>query len=127
MNFNPFKKFKKRKGGQKTVSRTQLVIANAADKNTDERIKKLEATAGNLRSPFDRDEHLDKSRSKIAFTFVRWYFALILTMIIGIPLYNKWVGNAQNLELDKLLNQLGTLLGTPLGFVVGYYFKESKK
>jgi hypothetical protein len=117
---------------KKRVAKTRIVYATppayrGIAEEQDKRIQTLESTLDSLKSPFDRVEHLDKSRSKIAFKFVGWYFALILVLIIGVPLYNNWVGSPTLLELDKLLNQIGTLLGTPLGFVVGYYFKEEKR
>ena len=113
MNLNPFKK----KGvGKKQLAYTfPRVISNVpvVETQTDVRIRRLEETAGSLRPPFDRVEHLDKSRSKIAFKFVRWYFALISLLIIGVPLYNKWIGQATGLDLGRILDQIGTLLGTP--------------
>lgn len=96
----------------------------------DARLQRLEATADELRPPHNHDEHLDKSRSKIALKFVRWYLLYVLLIIIGVPAYNHFaVHSAETIDLFKVLAQVGTLLGTPLGFVVGYYFKEesSKK
>lgn len=104
-----------------------LSVSRGYAAEQDKRIQTLESTLGNLKSPFDRVEHLDKSRSKIAFKFVRWYFALILLLIVGVPLYNSYIHKAVQLDLGKMLDQIGTLLGTPLGFVVGYYFKEDKR
>jgi hypothetical protein len=119
---NPFK----RKGGNVryiVASRT----GDTPDTEIDERIRKLENTAGSLKPPFNRIEHLDKKRAVIALIFVCGYIGLVLLATIWIPLYNKWVGHAQPIDLDKTFSQLGALLGTPLGFVVGYYFKENKR
>lgn len=129
MNFlNPFKK----RGARRiayihSASALQPAGGSAAVRNHDDRIQQLEATMSSLQPPHDHAEHLDKSRAKIAFTFVRWYFVLIFIVVIGLPIYGKWIGNAQTIDLNGTLTQLGTLLGTPLGFVVGYYFKEDRK
>jgi hypothetical protein len=74
--------------------------------------------------PFDHKKHKDTKRSQIALIFVRSYVGAVAIIIIGIPLYNWAIGQPKNLEIDTTLAQLGALLGTPLGFVVGYYFKE---
>lgn len=89
----------------------------------DKRLQKLEETLGEMK-PFDRGEHMDKSRAKIALLFVRWYFGLILLILLGVPIYNLIIGSKTGLELSSTIAQIGTLLGSPLGFVVGYYFKE---
>lgn len=74
---------------------------------------------------FDHLEHTDKSRKHISFVFVYGYIIVIAVIVIGVPLYNRWIlNNPEPLELDRLLSQVGALIGSPLGFVVGYYFKE---
>lgn len=81
----------------------------------------------NKKDPFNRVEHLDKKRAFIALIFVWGYLGLVFLIMVGAPLYNKSIGNTEPIDLDKILAQVGALLGTPLGFVVGYYFKEDKK
>jgi hypothetical protein len=77
---------------------------------------------------FDHLEHTDKSRKHIAFVFVYGYIILVALIVIGVPLYNAIALNKpDSLELDKILAQVGALIGSPLGFVVGYYFKEDTK
>ena len=78
------------------------------------------------KTEFDRIEFLDTKRAEIALKFVKWYLFLILVIIIGVPIFNAAIGNNDPLDIYKLLGQLGTLLGSPLGFVVGYYFKDDK-
>jgi hypothetical protein len=74
---------------------------------------------------FDHLEHTDKSRKHIAYVFVYGYMITVAVIIIGVPLYNAIALHMpSNLELDKILAQVGALIGAPLGFVVGYYFKE---
>lgn len=94
-------------------------------RDLDNRLQRLEDTAERLEPPHNHDEYLDKSRAKIAFKFVRWYLFYVLLVLVGVPLYNRFAaGSKQTLDVFKILAQVGTLLGTPLGFVVGYYFKE---
>lgn len=78
-------------------------------------------------SPFNPVEHLDKKRAFIAIVFVFGFLILLLLVIVGVPVYNALIGKAQAIDLNNTLSTVGGLLGTPLGFVVGYYFKESKK
>jgi hypothetical protein len=77
---------------------------------------------------FDHLEHTDKSRKHIAYVFVWGYIIIVGVILIGIPLYN-WLalGKPNELELEKTLAQVGALIGSPLGFVVGYYFKEDSR
>jgi len=77
---------------------------------------------------FDHLEHTDKSRKHIAFVFVYGYIAIVTLILVGLPLYN-WIALSKpmELDLDKTLAQVGALIGSPLGFVVGYYFKEDSR
>jgi hypothetical protein len=77
--------------------------------------------------PFDARKHKDTKRAQIALIFVRSYVWIVVIIIVGIPLYNWAVGQPKGLEIDATLAQLGALIGSPLGFVVGYYFKEDKE
>lgn len=78
-------------------------------------------------APFNPVEHLDKKRAFIAIVFVFGFLALLLIVIVGVPIYNAAIGQGEKIDLNTTLSTVGGLLGTPLGFVVGYYFKESKK
>ena len=82
----------------------------------------------NKKPSFDHLEHTDKSRKHIAYVFVYGYIFLVGLIVIGVPLYN-WLAlhRTDGLELDKTLSQVGALIGSPLGFVVGYYFKEDSR
>jgi len=78
--------------------------------------------------PFDHRKHKDTKRAHIAFVFVYGYMIIVTLIILGVPFYNWWILSSPTpLDLDKTLAQAGSLLGTPLGFVVGYYFKEDKE
>lgn len=84
--------------------------------------------AENKKPTFDHLEHTDKSRKHIAFVFVYGYIIIVGLILIGVPLYN-WLalGKPPEIELEKTLAQVGALIGSPLGFVVGYYFKEDSR
>jgi hypothetical protein len=77
---------------------------------------------------FDHLEHTDKSRKHIAFVFVYGYIIIVALIIAGVPLFNFFaLDNKDALDLEKILAQAGALIGSPLGFVVGYYFKEDAR
>ena len=84
--------------------------------------------ASSLKNLFNHLEHTDKSRKHIAYVFVYGYIILVSVIVVGVPLYNWLIlGDPKQLELDKILAQVGALIGSPLGFVVGYYFKEDAR
>lgn len=114
--------FSRKKGGETVKYR---LVMPSGSQESHQKFLKLEEKVTN--APFNPTEHLDKKRAYIAQLFVWGFLTLILLVLVGVPLYNKWVGHAQPLDLDKTLSQVSGLLGTPLGFVVGYYFKENKK
>lgn len=79
--------------------------------------------------PFDKTEHDTKTRSHIANRFVSWFFYLLGGSILAILIYNSIIiyndkpGDYVVSFKDVILT-IGTVVGSPLGFVVGYYFKE---
>ncbi|HEM8303344.1 MULTISPECIES: hypothetical protein [Providencia] len=83
-----------------------------------------------------------KDRSKLTTNFVWGFFILLVWSFVFVFVYN-WVAvwwaidlqergmvEAANkialLELDKVISLIVGVLGTPLGFIIGYYFKEKK-
>lgn len=65
------------------------------------------------------------TRKQIALVFVAGYFGLFTIILIGTPIYNALVvENPNQVDLENTLQIFGTLIGTSLGFVVGYYFKS---
>jgi len=110
---------------QRRMNSIPTQVADDRVTEHDGRIDELERTFSKLKGA--PPSHLDESRSKIAFLFVKWYFFFIIVILLGAPIYNMIAGHSDNLDVSKLLNQIATLLGTPLGFVVGYYFKEKNK
>ncbi|MBD8157218.1 hypothetical protein ABEH00_10030 [Pantoea agglomerans] len=85
----------------------------------------------------------DKARHNLTFLFLKCFFGLFVGAWIFILIYNWsvvcwiiWL-NEHNLssvadkipllELDKLLSLIISALGTSLGFIIGYYFKNKDK
>lgn len=91
-----------------------------------------------LLSEFDGQEQIvsvveesldDNTRQDIARRFVRWYFALFLLILIGVPIYNlaafDVVGDERfRLDLIDTLQAFSSVIGPLIGFVVAYYFKS---
>lgn len=132
MGWNPFTR---RKRGGQVVHVVPFPIEDIT--NDPGRIaKRLEQTIEEARDvpPYDPGRVMDESRKTIAFWFVGAFIMIIGLVLILTPTYNAIVFNKarvvveettyQPLDVEKLLATIGTLLGTPLGFVVGYYFKE---
>lgn len=73
-----------------------------------------------------------ETRNNIARIFVSWYVFLIPFIFIVIIIFNLWIilGKPDMVEylipIEDTLMVLQALLGTPLGFVVGYYFKSQE-
>jgi len=99
-----------------------------------EKLKKDTTKKLRVKSKTPTDE---ESRSKIALKFVTWYLIFIGAVLLLVPIYNLYalrginveVKNdepVQTLDIGTTLTQIGTILGAPLGFVVGYYFKEKE-
>jgi uncharacterized membrane protein len=73
-----------------------------------------------------------ETRNNIARIFVSWYVFLIPFIFVVIIIFNLWIilGKPEMVEylinIEDTLMVLQALLGTPLGFVVGYYFKSQE-
>lgn len=84
----------------------------------------------------DLDSSLEEreadTRNSIARIFVSWYVFLIPFIFVVIVIFNLWIilGKPDMVEylipIEDTLMVLQALLGTPLGFVVGYYFKSQE-
>jgi hypothetical protein len=111
--------FQRKKGGQHSYTTYRPLGPSGPRESLGRLEEKTE-------QPFDPRKHKDTKRSQIALIFVWSYVLTVIIIIIGIPLYNWAIGQPKLIEIDTTLAQLGALIGSPLGFVVGYYFKEDK-
>ncbi|MEQ5044273.1 hypothetical protein ABN117_14050 [Providencia manganoxydans] len=83
-----------------------------------------------------------RDRGKLTTYFVWGFFTLLLWSFLFVLAYN-WIAvwwaidlhergmidaasKVTLLELDKVLSLVISALGTPLGFIIGYYFKEKR-
>ncbi|WP_343486920.1 hypothetical protein [Allomuricauda sp. d1] len=66
------------------------------------------------------DEKREKNRGALAFVFVILFFCVIfVTMIIGYTTEGFAVE-----DYKDLLTTVSSILSGPLGFIIGFYFKE---
>ena len=81
-----------------------------------------------------------RTRSTLTITFLVGFFTLIVGCFLFVLIYNSyaigWVKDLEShglkdyadkvtfLELDKVLAVIIGALGTSLGFIIGYYFKD---
>lgn len=100
------------------------------EKNVDE----LESTSDNIKV---RD---GKTRSTLTLTFMIGFFSILVFSCVFVLLYNwaavNWAIELSKsnlnketlgihlLEVDKILSIMIGALGTSLGFIIGYYFKD---
>lgn len=66
----------------------------------------------------------NRSRSRIAYGFTFAFIGLLGLVIVGAPIYNATIGKDMPLNLTELITTFVAQFGTPLGFVLGYYFKD---
>lgn len=114
------------KGGDQTAGTSRpIIVSNDVYMKSLERVARL----GNRvkEEKFDAKKHKDTKRAHIAMVFVYGYMITVAIIIIGGPLFNAVFTNSKNpLDIERILAQVGSLIGAPLGFVIGYYFKEDK-
>ncbi|EKS7193737.1 hypothetical protein [Enterobacter ludwigii] len=81
-----------------------------------------------------------KTRSTLTLSFIRGFFGLLIFSCVFVLIYNwaavYWIIDLKQagllndsaklnlLDLDKVLSIIIGALGTSLGFIIGYYFKE---
>ncbi|MFA5748215.1 MAG: hypothetical protein WC872_03845 [Candidatus Absconditabacterales bacterium] len=80
---------------------------------------------------FDSVKFNDETRAKIGKIFVWGFFIALFGSILFTIGYNLFVyymvGQANLfLKLETVVTLIGSIIGTPLGFVMGYYFKADK-
>lgn len=107
------------------------------------KIEKANTEAESNESMLDSTRNKEtETRSALTLFFLKGFFLLLVLFAIFVWVYNEWVvswvlelkkagiENAVDylkpLELEKVLSIIITALGTSLGFIIGYYFKEKK-
>ena len=102
---------------------------------------KVEEGVDALESSSDNTRVRDgKTRSTLTLTFMIGFFGILIFSCLFVLLYNwaavNWAIHlaqahlekdaigVQLLEVDKILSIMIGALGTSLGFIIGYYFKE---
>ncbi|MET3816256.1 hypothetical protein [Pantoea sp. UYEF8] len=110
---------------------------------------KREAADAQNAAKFQEDSSKEKLRSdedtrhSLTFLFLVGFFGLIAFGAVFVAIYNSfavgWVIKLHDaglieqsqkipfLELDKVLSIIVSALGTSLGFIIGYYFKNKDK
>jgi hypothetical protein len=133
--WHPFKR-KKRGGGGIRYLHTPVYYGEAS--SSKDILAKIDQSLQEVTQSPEKEHNADKlkdeSRKMIALTFVFAFVIAVGIVIVFVPVYNAIVfrdakvvvqqAQFAPLDIEKTLATLGSILGTPLGFVVGYYFKE---
>lgn len=88
-------------------------------KNATSRIDEIKVEAELANSKQD-----NTSRSRIAHGFTFAFIFIVSIIVIGGPIYNVTLGKDAPIDVSGLLSDFVSQFGTPLGFVLGYYFKD---
>lgn len=131
--WNPFAK--RKRGGQIRFLQVPAIGDTSSDpEKIAARLSQAMKDAQEAAPAYDSGKFMDESRKTIAYWFVVAFIIIITLILVSVPIYNAIVFHGarviveeltyQPLDVEKILATVGTLLGTPLGFVVGYYFKE---
>ena len=69
------------------------------------------------------------TRNELARNFMRWYFVILLLLLVGAPIYNlvahQVTGDDQlNLAPIDIIQTYTSVVGPLFGFVIAYYFKN---
>ena len=71
----------------------------------------------------------DETRQKVAKMFVHYYFAILVLIIIGVPLYNYLMYKHASspglvISIKDAILTYSAVAGPTFGLVVAYYFKS---
>jgi len=115
-----------KKGGAELSNTSRpIVISSESYMQSLERVSKLGQRV--KEEKFDPKKHKDTKRAHIAMVFVYGYMITVVIVIVLAPLFNAAFTDSKDpLDVERILAQVGSLIGAPLGFVIGYYFKEDK-
>jgi len=96
-----------------------------------EKLEDAQTTSESSISNFDPIQSREETRSSIAQFFVKSYFYLIGGFFLITLAYNLLLitmrQNESQINVKDLLLVVTSAVGTPLGFVVGYYFKGEEQ
>lgn len=72
----------------------------------------------------DNSRQDNTSRSRIAYAFAFGFVGIIAFILFFGPIYNVTIGKNAPVDVQATLASFMSQFGTPLGFVLGYYFKD---
>lgn len=91
------------------------------------KLETLEAQLNAKQPKFDAKKHKDETRARIALWFTGGFFILLGTILILTPIYNIFLSPNNVIPLKDILLVFSGVIGSPFGFVIGYYFKGSEE
>jgi hypothetical protein len=96
------------------------------------RLQDLEDNLIGYNQDYNPKKFNDETKSLIAQRFVKWYFVLLGSAVGAILIYNLLVAliigsGDSGINLQDIILAISTAIGTPLGFIIGYYFKDSEQ
>lgn len=97
-----------------------------------QRIDKLSGETEELESSISGIENIpidDQTRKEVALRFVKYYFLILILIVIGVPVYNLVVAannysDAIIIPLKDTVLTYSAVVGPTLGLVIAYYFKS---
>ena len=90
--------------------------------NFDPKLDKIRVEA-----EIENDRQDNRSRARIAYGFTFGFISLFAVILIGAPIYNLFVDEQKILGMSEIITTFVAQFGTPLGFVLGYYFKSKSE
>lgn len=89
----------------------------------------VQATSSDRLSPEEQDT---TTRQDVARKFVRYYFGILLLIVIGIPFYTLSVyalfhNDTVTIPFKDAILTYSAVVGPTFGLVVAYYFKTGKE
>lgn len=77
-------------------------------------------------APFDHKKHKAQTQSNLAKMFIKWYFCILIFVLLFVPVYN-WVASMyfedQIISLRDVFMMISGAITPILAFVLGHYFK----
>lgn len=79
------------------------------------------------RKEWNPKQHKAQTQSHLAKLFIRWYFSIIITVLLYVPLYNAGVRfifpDAEFINVKDVFMMVSAAITPILAFVLGHYFK----